>query len=227
MLQIELTEADYRRVRDALRMGPRATDSAIRAAVRRTISPGAEQLRRRVRETINVTAAAVREVITTKLAPFPGLYGDVRVSQRPIPLVEYKHTATKRGGVTVRIFKSGAPLVLRWAFKQRMPGGGAIIAQRVKGRATKRAAHRTASGLVRRLSGRLNRAGFTTVLPIKKNYGPSVRDLIAKGGVRPLGRETQKDLSQRFQRNLQSQIRRYLAGKNIGFLTARNFGAGD
>lgn len=224
MLEIELTESDYRRVRDTLRMGTRATDTAIRAAVRRTIDPGAAQLRRRVREIINVTAAAAREAITTKLAPFPGLYGDVKIAHRPISLVEYQHTATKRGGVRVKIFKAGAPLVLRWAFKQRMPGGGVIIGQRVRGRATKRAAHRTASGQIRRLSGRLNPAGFTTVLPIKKNYGPSVRDLIAKGGVRPLGRETQRDLSQRFQRNLQGQIRRYLAGKNVGFLAARDFG---
>jgi hypothetical protein len=163
-------------------------DGAVRAAtaaVNRTAQTGRTIIVRRLVKELNLKSRQVRDTITIRKASFEKPEAVIRISKKPIPLIEFPGTRQAPAGVSVQVRK-GKREVLSGTFIATMKSGHRGVFER------------------RRLAG-AKRAGR---LPIKERMGPTPMETFNRApGV---AQEVLAELGPTLEKNLASQVDRLL-----------------
>lgn len=182
---------------------------ALFQAVKRTTKTGATQINRRVRAEINISKKYADRAIRVFDPKGDNPVGVVSISRRSIPLIAYRPRVSKRGGVRVTIGKGKPAVVFRHAFKATV---------RTKGEAGVHDGHEGIFGRTRHLptkgrnagKGKLTPRGFAGRLAIKEAMGPSVLSVLGEQGTTRVAQEELAKLHDVLQKNLDSQVNRFL-----------------
>jgi hypothetical protein len=166
-------------------LNPQQLKQSIFQAIKRTVKSGEVQIRREVQEIINVTTKGASRVIKGAVSS-DGRSGYLRVTKKAMPLSLFKGARQTKSGVVVRTLVGGSPLRLRHAFLATVGTGGHRGVFVRGGKGAKR-------------------------FPIKQRYGPSAFGLLEESGrMTRLGEQQTEKLMAVFEKNLASQIDRWL-----------------
>ena len=221
-ITVAVSDAQLAELRDVL--DPKQVRQALFAAVTRTTRTGRTQITRRVTGDTNLQKKYVDRVVTAHVPRKGGgdPVGTIRISHSQIPLIAYRPRVTKRG-VTVQFRKNMRPIHLKHAFKvtarsasqiAKGLGGHLGIFLRAKGRAHARQYKATWKGYrgkkARTVKGGLTAKGIAWGLPIEEQLGPSVLTIFGRTGTEQMAREELGKLHHVLQKNLDSQVNRFL-----------------
>lgn len=224
-LSVGLEETSLLRLQQMLGGGKRGLGNrAMQAAVSRTVTTGAARIARRVGEEVRLPIRDIKASILTKKGSFERPVGVIAInkfkatwlsqflssSQRQIKTRQVSEgiyiQRRPNGGVRVRVRKKPTPKYpiaerLPHAFVQKMPAGPVGIFERTGVKAVMQ------SG---RFRGKIREK-------IRRRRGPTPLGVFvnARGeaGARTVLEETVKDLGAVLQKNIESQISRFLAGR--------------
>lgn len=164
---------DQNQLRDVMAMLSTIDNGAPRAqarAINRTLDGTRSQVVKRVAQEINLTQKVIREHTATLRATVDKLTGIVRVTGKPIPLIEYAARQTQRG-VTVRVRKQGGRELFPESFIATMPNKRGARPSATFADLSLDASAGGHTGVFRRVFTGAGRVGR---LPIKERYGPGV-----------------------------------------------------
>jgi hypothetical protein len=206
-INISMNEAQLARLRADL--SPQQVKQAQFQAIKRTTAFAAREVQDVVKAETYINTKYVRRVVTSKVSKSDSPFGTVTISQRLVPLIAYRVTASKRGGVTAYLAKNRAPIRLRHAFKRRV-FSAEQAAQGDTGHVGifLRARHLPTKG--RNVGNRrlkITRRGFAGRLAIEEQFGPSVLNLVEQPKL--LGAITD-EVTVQLEKNTQSQLDRFL-----------------
>lgn len=202
-------------------LGTATAKRAMYQAVLRTTRAGTGIVQRCVKERMMLDQKYIKRVVRSEVKGGDlTTEGAIIIENEPIPLIAYgDRTAGQQGGVTVIISKNRLPLYLRHAFiatvgKGRHKG----IFFRAKGRdrsAGTEKQYNTRNFFNERYKegGRLTKTGYARRLPIEEQYGPSVVDVFGEGELKTIGETILADVQQTLQKNIQSQMDRFMGRK--------------
>ncbi len=187
-IEVGISSIQLKQLEEAL--NPKQLKQAVYQAIKRTTTTGTVAVRKIVREKTYISAKYANRAVKTRME---GNEGVITISQKLVPLIGYKVSATKKMGVVAQVSKDRPPIILRHAFKGRVrageDGGHIGIFQRQK------------------LSGpKATPRGIAQRLPIAEQFGPSVLQLI---DVPQTFKELTVNLEDTLQKNIDSQISRF------------------
>lgn len=208
-VRVNITMNDAQLARLRADLTPQQVKQATYQAIKRTTAFAAKEVRDVVQEKTYLNTKYARRVISSKVSRSEPPFGIVTISHKLVPLIGYRTTATKRGGVTAYLSKDRPPIRLRHAFKRRVFS----VEQAAQGDTGHmgiflRARHLPSKGRNagnRRL--KMTRKGFAGRLAIEEQFGPSVLDLVEQPKL--LGAITD-EVTVQLERNIQSQLDRFL-----------------
>jgi hypothetical protein len=171
-------------------LSPSEFKRAAKSAINETIRSGITQISKQVRAELNLSASAVKDRMRPRLAK-DTLEGEITVSRKAVPLIEYKPRQVKKG-VTVRVRKNGPRELLKSTFIARMKSGHEGVYER----------RRKAGGK------RFRR------LPIDQRFGPTVIGVLA--GKPGMLDEATDELSRKLSDRFASKVSFILSGGKVG-----------
>jgi hypothetical protein len=188
---------------------PKQVRSALFQAVKRTTKTGATQVNRRVRAEINISKKYADRAIRVFDPKGDNPVGVISISRKPIPLIAYRPRVSKKAGVRATISKNKPPVVYRHAFKATV---------KTKGTDDQHEGHEGIFFRTRHLptkgknagKGKLTPRGFAGRLAIKEAMGPSVLSVFGEAGTTRVASEELAKLHDVLQKNLDSQMDRFL-----------------
>ncbi len=183
-------------------------------AVKRTTQAGAKIVKDVLKELTTLKSSYLsnqhgrKKLIdwTIETAPLAGI---ISINHQPLPLIAYQSNAGGGAGVAVMISRQRSLVYLKHAFLATV----ASSLQAAQGTGHKgiflRSRHlpRKGSAIGK---GKLTAAGFAGRLAIVEQFGPAVTDLVSQ---KAIGDAVLDGLDERFAKNMESQIDRFLGGQ--------------
>jgi hypothetical protein len=203
-LAIRINTAQHARLKAML--NPKQFKAAQFQAVKRTTTFAERQVKKEVREQTTINKKYVDRVVKSRVSREDPPLGVVTISQRLVPAVGYKHTASKRSGVTVSPTKGKPTIRLKHGFKARARSpqqgeGGGHVGIFLRG---KRLPSKGPN--VGKKRYKLTKRGFAGRLVIEEQFGPSVLDIVSVPGIRA---KLVTAISDVLDKNVRSQIDRF------------------
>lgn len=119
---IKIDKKRLRRIQMMLRDVPKKMPQVMSTAINKTLALAKTQAAKQVKDTLNIKAKAVKRKIITEKATRQKWSGQLRFSDRRIPLINFAARQNKKG-VTYQEGTDGRKLILS-AFIQKMPKYG-------------------------------------------------------------------------------------------------------
>lgn len=203
-ITIQIDDAQLRRLEADLK--PRQIKQALFQAVKRTAGKVVTLVRKAVAD-----RTFIKKKYVDRAVKLDGPHGDmpvatIRVSRKPIPLIAFPHTRSRKGGVTVRVSKDLPPIKLAHAFIARV----ASPSQAEQG-----AGHEGVFLRSRRPTGKnkLTPRGFTGRLAIEEQFGKPVMAVVDMPAVM---QKIELDTRAEMDKQIQGQLDRFLKRETNG-----------
>ncbi len=207
-INFTINEAQLARLKADL--SPRQVKQAQFQAIKRTTAFAARQVQDKVQEETYINKKYVRRVVIATAPKGEPPVGKVTISQKLVPLIGYRVSATKKNGVIAYVSRDRPPIFLRHGFKafvfskQQAEQGSTVghtgIFVRTRHLPTKGP---NAGNKKLKLTPR----GFAGRLSVEEQFGPSVLNLVEQPKL--LGAITD-EVNAQLEKNIQSQLDRFL-----------------
>lgn len=203
----QLRSATYNAVLRTTKAGARIAGDAVMAAS----NIGAKWVRPERKKGGNRNRAIYWEMRRGESAPF----GTITINGKPMPLIAYKPTVSKKSGVTVQFSKGRGNLHLPNAFKAKVSSEAqalqgvshtGIFYRARADAANARPSRKGKSPIKATKSGRVPRG------PIDQAYGPTVLSFIK---IPAIEREVLGQIGNRLQKELDGQVSRFVKGQKV------------
>lgn len=215
-ISAQFSEADLAKLTAML--SPEQVPNAQVSALNKTLAKVRTQVKLVVKQKVNIPARYINDnnVIRTVTANKNTLSGAIRVSRKPIPLIEYGATQTKNGVTLSReihsrtkLDKKGTKGIAGYAAKRNASGGVNVKVQRDGG-----VEHHPHFFIAMTRSGHIGvfRRRTPKRHPIDQMYGPAVVGVLA--GVPSMLEKLQQFAADDLGKQVASQIQRFTANPN-------------
>jgi hypothetical protein len=122
-VEVKYDETQLRRIQKMLRDVPRGMATVMPRAINRTTTSAKVQIGREIAAEVVLTQATVKKNILQTKASRDRWVGELHISPRRIPLINFKATHLKKGGVSYQIERAGGRQKIAGAFKATMGSG--------------------------------------------------------------------------------------------------------
>jgi hypothetical protein len=201
MIAIKISATDLQLMQQRLGRIPGAMPRALAGAINKVLAKGRTETKRQILSLTTLKSRNVDKRLFVRPRATPArLTGSIWIMGRPFGLVNFRHRATKRGGVSVQMYRTGGGIRLPHAFKATGSNANKHLFQRqlIGG-----------SSIDSRYPGILRRGKRVGRLPIQSLKSRSLRDIVQQSGIESrVRRFIQSDLS----RQVRSQIGRFAGG---------------
>jgi hypothetical protein len=200
---IEIPNDAYNRAVDLL--DPKQLRQALFQTIKRTTNKGTRIVQDEVQEYLNISSKYVKRAVKTQIEPrdpAPPI-GIIRISRRGLPLIAYKPSVTKRGGVTAKVWKDRPPLRFSHGFKGTVNYQNATTDAELHTGVFIRTRHASRGN---KEAHKLTPKGFAGRLAIKQLMGPSVEGAVE---LTKVSNAVYVGLQGEAEKQLQSQIDRF------------------
>lgn len=177
---------------------------ALFQVIKRTTDKGVGIAQKEVQKHLNISTKYVKRAVSKRLEirdPAPPV-GVIRFTRRRLPLIAYKLSITKRGGVRAKVWSDRSPLHFPHGFRATVNQQNAETDEQLHDGVFIRTRH--ASGNPK--AGKVTPKGFAGRLAIKQLRGPSVESAVE---IPRISEAVYEGLKGEADKQMQSQINRF------------------